>query len=62
MVKVGARIQMESEKVGVEPRGGVVTACTAPKCRCVGMTATRRRSFPTAGAMRVIEEGKPGRS
>jgi hypothetical protein len=62
MVEIGSRVQMESEKVGVEPRAGVVTAVHGAQVQVRWDDGRETSIVPTAGAMRVIEEGKPERS
>ena len=57
MVDVGARVIVESEKVGMNPRCGVVTGVNGPLVR-VRWDDGRETSFvPAAGSMQVV----PGR-
>lgn len=58
MVEVGSRIQMESEKVGVEPREGVVTAVHGAQVQVRWDDGHETSIVPSAGSMRVIDEGK----
>jgi acyl dehydratase len=62
MVKVGSRIEMESEKVGVEPRAGVVTAVHGAQVQVHWDDGHETSIIPAAGAMRVIDQGKRARS
>ena len=60
MVEVGARVMVESEKVGVPPKSGVVTGVTGPMLR-VRWDDGRETSFiPAAGSLRVLPKGKRG--
>ena len=55
MVNVGSRIQLESQKVGVEPRTGVVTAVHGAQVEVRWDDGHETSLVPAAGAMRVIE-------
>jgi hypothetical protein len=60
MVDVGARIEVESEKVGAPPKTGVVTGINGPLIQ-VRWDDGRETSFvPAAGSMRVISTGGRG--
>ena len=59
MVEVGSRVQMESERVGVEPRFGVVTAVHGALVHVRWDDGHETSIVPTAGAMRIIEESQP---
>lgn len=56
MVEVGARVEVESEKVGVEPRAGVVTGVDGATLRVRWDSGEETSFVPAAGAMRVIKE------
>ncbi len=60
MVSVGARVEVESEKVGAPARTGVVTAVQGAivHVRWDG-TGVETSFVPAAGSMRPLEEGKP---
>ena len=54
MVEVGDRVLIESEKVGVEPRAGIVTAVEGTIVH-VRWDGGRESSFvPAAGSMTVV--------
>ena len=54
MVEVGDRVLIESEKVGVEPRAGVITAVEGTIVH-VRWDSGRESSFvPAAGSMTVV--------
>jgi hypothetical protein len=54
MVEVGDRVVIESEKVGVEPRTGVITAVEGTIVH-VRWDSGRESSFvPAAGSMTVV--------
>ena len=60
MVDVGARIEVESERVGTPPKYGVVTGTNGPMVQ-VRWDDGRETSFiPAAGSMRVLPAGKRG--
>jgi uncharacterized protein DUF1918 len=60
MVDVGARIEVESEKVGAPPKTGVVTGINGPLIQ-VRWDDGRETSFvPAAGSMRVVPTGRSG--
>ena len=59
-VDVGARIEVESEKVGTPPKSGVVTGMNGPMVQ-VRWDDGRETSFiPAAGSMRVVSSGRSG--
>jgi hypothetical protein len=58
MVAVGCRIEVESEKLGVEPRTGVVTAVHDALVRVQWDDGHESSFVPGAGAMRVVDEGR----
>jgi hypothetical protein len=53
MVKVGERIWIESEKVGVEPRTGLVVGVDGTLVRVQWDDGHESSITPTAGAMRT---------
>ena len=60
MVEVGARIEVESEKVGAPPKTGVVTGINGPLIQ-VRWDDGRETSFvPAAGSMRVVPTRRSG--
>lgn len=60
-MKKGDRVLVESEKVGVEPRAGVVTSITGSMVR-VRWDGGHESSFvPSAGSLRVTKSAKKGR-
>jgi hypothetical protein len=58
MVEVGARILIESEKVGVEPRAGVVTGVHGTTIQVRWDDGHESAIVPAAGNMKVVDEGK----
>jgi len=56
MVNVGERVELESEKVGVEPRRGVVTEVAGDHVRVRWDDGHETLIVPGAGAMHVVEE------
>lgn len=62
MVDVGSRIEIESEKVGVEPRTGVVTAVHGAQVRVRWDDGHESSIVPGPGAMRVIGDQEPHRA
>jgi hypothetical protein len=61
MVDVGDRVVVESEKVGVEPRAGVITAVEGTIVH-VRWDNGRESSFvPAAGSMAVVGRASVGR-
>jgi len=54
MVQIGVRVVVESEKVGVEPRQGTVTATQGSLVRVRWDSGEETSFVPAAGAMRVI--------
>ncbi len=56
MVDVGSRVLVESEKVGVEPRTGVVTAVQGSTVHVRWDDGHESTFVPAAGSMRVVEE------
>ncbi len=61
MVDVGARVVVESEKVGVEPRSGVVTAVQGTLVHVRWDDGHETSFVPAAGCMRVVPEGADAR-
>jgi hypothetical protein len=60
MVDVGARIEVESEKVGTPTKCGVVTGINGPLVQ-VRWDDGRETSFvPAAGSMRVVPTRRRG--
>ena len=57
MVEVDTRIVVESEKVGVEPRCGVVTGVACALVRVRWDSGQESSFVPAAGAMRVVAGG-----
>jgi hypothetical protein len=58
IMNVGDRVRVESEKVGVEPRSGVVTGIAGTLVR-VRWDGGQESSFvPSAGSMQVLEAAK----
>jgi hypothetical protein len=55
MVAVGARIEVESEKVGVEPRCGVVVDVEGQLVRVRWDDGPETSFVPAAGSMRVVD-------
>ena len=53
MVDVGARVEVESEKVGMRPRCGVVTAVNGPLVQVRWDDGHETSFIPAAGSMRV---------
>lgn len=63
MVDVGARVVVESEKVGVEARWGVVTAVHGSTVQVRWDDGHETSFVPAAGSMKVVnDEGDAGRS
>lgn len=56
MVHVGARIEVESEKVGAHPRAGVVTAVEGSLVRVRWDDGHETSFVPAAGSLRLIED------
>lgn len=56
MVEAGDRIMVESEKVGVGPRTGVVTGVDSTMVRVRWEDGHESSFVPAAGSMRVIGE------
>lgn len=56
MVEAGDRIMVESEKVGVGPRTGVVTGVDGTMVRVRWEDGHESSFVPAAGSMRVIGE------
>jgi hypothetical protein len=56
MVEVGAQIIVESEKVGVEPRAGVVTGVRGSTIQVRWDDGHETTIVPAAGCMRVIDD------
>jgi hypothetical protein len=59
MVDVGARVVVESEKVGVPPRAGVVTGSTGSMVQVRWDDGHETSFVPTAGSMKVVTD-EPG--
>ena len=57
MVAIGARIEVESEKVGAPPKTGVVKGMNGPLIRVQWDDGKETSFVPAAGSMRVV----PGR-
>ena len=60
-MKIGDRVQVESEKVGVEPRAGVVTAITGSMVRVRWDGGQESAFVPSAGSMRIVKGAKRAR-
>ena len=58
MIAVGCRAEVESEKLGVEPRTGVVTAVHDALVRVRWEDGHESSPVPGPGAMHVIDEGR----
>lgn len=56
MVDVGARVIVESEKVGAEPRSGVVTAVDGLIVHLRWDSGQETSFVPAAGSMSVVSE------
>ena len=56
MVEVGARVEIESEKVGVEPRSGVVIGITGRLVRVRWDDGHESSFVPAAGSLRQIDQ------
>lgn len=54
MVDVGARIEVESEKVGAPPKTGVVTGINGPLIQVRWDDGHETSFIPAAGSMRVV--------
>jgi hypothetical protein len=61
MVEVGARIEVESEKVGTNPRAGVVTAVEGSLVRVRWDDGHETSFVPTSGSLRVVTTHDPPR-
>ena len=62
MVNVGARIELESERVGLEPRSGTVTDVNGDQLRVRWDDGHETWIVPGPGAMRVIADPAKNRS
>jgi hypothetical protein len=60
MVEVGARVVVESEKVGVKPRSGVVTAVHGSAVEIRWDNGHTTSFTPAAGSMKVVSEEREG--
>jgi hypothetical protein len=60
MVEIGDRVIVESEKVSVEPRTGVVAAVHGPIVHIRWDGGGESSFVPAAGSMRVIGPGEVG--
>ncbi len=56
MVKVGDRVQIESEKVGTPSRSGLVTAVEGRMITVRWDSGTQSVFVPSAGSLRVVPE------
>ncbi len=56
MVDVGARVVVESEKVGVGPRSGVVAAAHGSTVEVRWDDGHQTSFVPAAGSMKVVDE------
>jgi hypothetical protein len=61
MVAIGERVVVESEKVGVEPRSGVVTAVEGHIVHVRWDDGQETSFVPAAGSLTVVKEGQGGR-
>ncbi|MGH9178054.1 MAG: DUF1918 domain-containing protein [Acidimicrobiales bacterium] len=59
MVEVGSRVCVESEKVGIQPRFGVVTAVDGPVVHVRWDDGHETAFVPAAGAMRTVDQNYP---
>ncbi|MGC8627237.1 MAG: DUF1918 domain-containing protein [Acidimicrobiales bacterium] len=60
MVSVGARVEVESERVGAPARTGTVTAVRGPIVQVRWDESGAETSFvPAAGSMRPLQEDRP---
>jgi hypothetical protein len=60
MVDVGARIEVESEKVGMKPKSGVVTGVNGPMVQVRWDDGHETSFVPAAGSMRVVPPARRG--
>jgi hypothetical protein len=60
MVDKGDRVIVESEKVGLEPRSGVVTDVHGPTVRVRWDDGHETTFIPAAGAMQIERHGAGG--
>jgi hypothetical protein len=60
MVEVGARVEVESEKVGTQPRGGVVIAVQGSLVRVRWDDGHETSFVPAAGSLRLIDRSHTG--
>jgi hypothetical protein len=60
MVDVGARIEVESERVGAPPKTGVVTGVNGPLVQVRWDDGHESSFVPAAGSMRVVQTGRGG--
>jgi hypothetical protein len=58
MVDVGARIELESERVGIEPRAGTVLQVTGAQLRVRWDDGHETSIVPGPGALRIISDGR----
>jgi hypothetical protein len=58
VVEVGSRVEVESEKVGVEPRLGTVTAVKGSQVQVRWDDGAETTFFPGPGVMRVVDTEK----
>ena len=61
MVDVGARIEVESEKVGAPAKTGVVTGVNGPLVQVRWDDGKETSFVPAAGSMRVVPTGRGSR-
>jgi hypothetical protein len=56
MVDVGARIELESERVGIEPRAGTVVEVTGEQIRVRWDDGHESSIVPGPGALRIVSD------
>ena len=62
MVDIGARVIVESEKVGVDPRSGVVTGVNGPLVHVRWDDGKETDFVPAAGSMQIVTPTRRRRS
>jgi uncharacterized protein DUF1918 len=60
MVDIGARIEVESERVGAPPKCGVVTGLNGPLVQVRWDDGHETSFIPAAGSMRVVPTRRRG--
>lgn len=60
MAEIGARVVVESEKVGVRERSGVVLAVDGPLLRVHWDDGAETSFIPAAGSIRVVDQTEAG--